>query len=183
MSSASMSSRSCAGGLGARHDLRDQRLEPALRAGDALAPVAAGEGQLAQPAVGGLQLEDADEELLEPGHASSAASASSADGQDRVHAVVEERVDQLFLVAEAAVDRADADARVVGDVVERDLEAARRRRPRRRPRGCARGCARRRGGAGRSSPIVGACIGGHETESSTKRWTLLRFSCYARLRS
>ena len=46
--------------------------------------------------------------------------------QDRVHAVVEERVDQLFLVAEAPVHRPDADARAVGDVVERDFESTRR---------------------------------------------------------
>ena len=44
---------------------------------------------------------------------------------DRVHAVVEERVDQLLLVVEAAVDGPDTHACVVGDVVERDLEATR----------------------------------------------------------
>ena len=64
--------------------------------------------------------------------------------------VLEERVDQLLLVGEAAVDGADADARVMGDVVQGDVEAALGEHLARPPRGCAGGCARRPcGGAAR----------------------------------
>ena len=35
---------------------------------------------------------------------------------------LEQRVDELLLVGEAAVDRADADARAAGDLVERDRQ-------------------------------------------------------------
>ena len=43
---------------------------------------------------------------------------------DLVEALLEERLDDLLLVGEAAVGRADADAGVGGDVVHRDVEAA-----------------------------------------------------------
>ena len=67
-----------------------------------------------------------DEERLQPEPRVRGGEGLLGDLHDGVHAVVEERVDQLFLVAEPPVDGADADARVVGDVVERDLEATRR---------------------------------------------------------
>ena len=59
-----------------------------------------------------------------PSHGSSIASACSAIAHDRLDPLLEERVDQLLLVREAAVDGADADAGVVGDVVQRHAQPA-----------------------------------------------------------
>ena len=50
--------------------------------------------------------------------------AASISATKSSSALLEQLVDQLRLVGEAAVDGADADAGVVGDVVERDAEAA-----------------------------------------------------------
>src|SRR4051812_5919820 len=44
------------------------------------------------------------------------------DARPRVELLLEERVDEQLLVGKAAVDRADADAGVMGDVVQRDPE-------------------------------------------------------------
>src|SRR3954470_12805988 len=41
---------------------------------------------------------------------------------ERLDALREQRIDQRLLVGEAPVDRADADARVAGDVVQRDAQ-------------------------------------------------------------
>src|SRR6185437_15276119 len=44
--------------------------------------------------------------------------------RDRVEAIHEQRLDQLLLGAEPPVDRADADPRMTGDLVQADLEPA-----------------------------------------------------------
>src|SRR5436189_86228 len=55
---------------------------------------------------------------------SAACEGLLADGRDRVEAVHEQRLDQLFLGAEPPVDGADADPRMTGDLVQADLEPA-----------------------------------------------------------
>ena len=61
---------------------------------------------------------------ISPSQPSSSSSACIGERADVGEARLEERLDQLLLVGEAPVDRPDADARVVGDVVQGDLEAA-----------------------------------------------------------
>ena len=61
--------------------------------------------------------------VVNPSHGSSISSASSASATARSILVLEQGVDQRVLVREAPVDRADPDARVGGDVVERDVQA------------------------------------------------------------
>ena len=59
-----------------------------------------------------------------PSHGSSTPRAASAGLAQRLEPLLEERVDQQLLVRVAAVDGADADARVTGDVVEGDGQPA-----------------------------------------------------------
>ena len=67
-----------------------------------------------------MRIEEADE----ASHGSASSAAARASVGDLLDAVLEQRVDQLLLVGEAAVDRPDADARLARDVVVRAAQPA-----------------------------------------------------------
>ena len=71
---------------------------------------------------------------------------------EQVDVVPVDRLDQRVAVGVVPVERADADAGALGDLLQRGVDAARRRRPRRPPRAAGRGCGRRRPAVPAPSP-------------------------------
>ena len=100
------------------HERFDARAHPR----HAIAAVLSVEGDLAQAAVLCLLLERRDEEPLEREPGIVDLERLLRGQLDRGDPLLEERVDQLFLVLEAPVDGADAHPRVARDVIERHVQ-------------------------------------------------------------
>ena len=97
--------------------------ERLFRVIDALEAVGARQRDLLEAAVAGVLLGGALEEAHEARPRVLGEQGRLGLGRELVQAALEQRVDELLLVGEAAVDRADADARPAGDLVERDRQA------------------------------------------------------------
>src|SRR5690242_10161556 len=113
-----------AGGLGAFDEAGDDGAHAVAGVADLVAVVGAEHHELAEAEVaghgGGDELEVGDEALPGVGDGASL----FGDGDEGVDAVPEQFGDEGFLVGEAAVDGADADAGGPGDVVEGGVESA-----------------------------------------------------------
>jgi hypothetical protein len=110
-------------GLRTLDDPVGQRLDALARSGDAQVAVGRGEDDLMQAPVDGVHLGGVLHEVHEARPRVVLVEGLQRDGLDGRDAVLEERVDQLLLVREAAVDGAHADAGATGDLVQRDLQA------------------------------------------------------------
>ena len=116
-----------AGGLGTFDQLRGERVELRALLRRPLRGVRGAEQDLLQPVVVGPQLERAFVGGNDGVPGVRVVEPFLVDASPLVELLLEERVDEQLLVGKPSVDGADADAGVVGDVVQGDAEPALRK--------------------------------------------------------